>query len=463
MRLLRTMRSISIFYLGAIGIALSLGGCATYHALPLAKDQNLKTGLEQLDLTVPFGGPSHGPTKINPERPLSPVEVGLVAVLNSPSLGSQPGQLSAARAGLLSATILPNPSLGADYGFYSSGPGTSNSLAASISEDIRSIVTYGARVKAANARVEQVKADLLWQDWLVAQRARLLAVDISADERELDIRSKELKLLDNEVNQVRAATSSGNLALSTEAPLLAAQASAEIANATTRMRLMRDWQDLDGLIGLDPSVRFAIARPTPINLPDNIEPLIEMLPTRRPDLVALRLGYLASDQDVREAILGQFPAFTLGLAGGWDTSRVYSMGPSITMGLPIFNRNQGNIAAARATRVQLHADYQARLDEAVGTSKALIARILTIKSDLKKSRAASGEADSLADSALQAYKEGNLDGRSLTDYQTSALERRLDVLTYRRALDETALALSIELGTGFPETILVPSDKENHP
>jgi outer membrane protein TolC len=226
---------------------------------------------------------------------------------------------------------------------------------------------------------------------------------------------------------------------------------------------MKDWQDLDGLIGLDPSVRFAIARPTPVSLPDNIEPLIEMLPTRRPDLVALRLGYLASDQDVRAAILGQFPAFTLGLAGGWDTSRVYSMGPSITMGLPIFNRNQGNIAAARATRVELHADYQARLDQAVGTGKALVARLRTIKSDLKRSRSASEEADSLADSALQAYKEGNLDGRSLTDYQTTALQRQLDVLNYRRALDETALALSIELGTGFPETILVPSDKENHP
>ena len=290
-----------------------------------------------------------------------------------------------------------------------------------------------------------------------------VAVDIYADERELDIRSSELKLLDNEVNQVRTATSAGNLALSAEAPLLAAQASGEIAIATTRMRLIRNWQDLDALIGLDPAVRFAIAKPTLVSLPDNIKPLIETLPKRRPDLVALQLGYMASDQDVREAILGQFPAFTLGPAGGWDTSRVYSMGPSITLGLPIFNRNQGKIAAARATRVQLHADYQARLDGAVGASKALIARIQTIKSDLVKSRAASEEADSQAGSALQAFKEDNLDERSLTDYQTTALQRQLDVLAYQRALDETTLALSIELGTGFPEAMLVSSDKAKHP
>jgi outer membrane protein TolC len=456
------MRSSRLFRVGAIGIALSLGGCATYHVLPLAESSNLKASLEQLDLTVPSEGSNNDPMKINPEKPLSPDEVGLVAVLNSPSLASQPGQLSAARAGLLSATFLPNPSLSVDYEFYQGGPATNNSLAASVSEDIRSIVTYSPRVKAAKARVGQVKADLLWQEWQVAQRARLLAVDIYADKRELEVRSKELNLLDKEVSQVRAATLAGNLALSAEAPLLAAQASAEIAIATTRMTLMKDWQDLDALIGLDPSVRFAIATPTPISLPDNINPLIETLPKRRPDLVALRLGYKASDQDVREAILGQFPAFTIGPAGGWDTSRVYSMGPIISMDLPIFNRNQGKIASVRATRVQLHADYQARLDDAVSISNDLIARIQTIKSDLKRSRSASEDADSLADSALQAYKEGNLDERSLTDYQTTALERQLDVLNYQRALDETTLALSIELATGFPDTVLISSDKVNH-
>lgn len=457
------MRSSRLFRGGAIVIALSLGGCATYHALPLAESSNLKAGLERLDLTMPSEGPNHGPMRIDPKKPLSPDEVGLIAVLNSPSLASQPGQLGAARAGLLSATLLPNPSLSVDYEFYLGGPGTSNSVAASVSEDLRSIVTYSSRVKAAKARLGQVKSDLLWQDWLVAQKARLLAVDIYADRRALEIRGKALRLLDHEVNQVRASTAAGNLALSAEAPLLATQAKAQIAIATARMTLIKDWQHLDALIGLDPSVRFAIATPTPISLPDHIDALVETLPKRRPDLVALRLGYKVSDQEVREAILGQFPAFTIGPAGGWDTSRVYSMGPIITLNLPIFNRNQGRIASARATRVRLHADYQARLDDAVGTSNDLIARIQVVKSDLERSRSAAKEADSLADSALQAYKEGNLDERSLTDYQTTALERQLEVLNYRRALDESTLALSIELGTGFPETILVPSDKVKHP
>lgn len=453
------MGSNRFFRAGAVGLAVFLGGCATYHQLPLAGNSNLKVSLEQLDLTVPSSGKGADPIKINPEEPLSPDEVGLISVLNSPSLASQPGQLNAARAGLLSATLLPNPSIGVDYEFLLSGPADSNSLAASISQDIRSIVTYRPRVKAAKARVGQVKADLLWQEWQVAQKARLLAVDIHAAKRELKVRGKELSLLDTEVNEVHKATAAGYLDLSAEAPLLTAQASAQIAIATTRMTLLKDWQNLDALIGLVPSARFAIATPTPVKLPSNIDPLIKTLPKRRPDLVAMRLGYKAADQDVREAILGQFPAFSIGTAGGWDTSRVYSAGPIISMDLPLFNRNQGKIASTRATRVQLHADYQTRLDSAVGISRALLAQIKTIKSDLDKAKAASKQAQSLAASALRAYKQGNLGQRALTDYQTTVLERQLHVLNYQRALNETTLALSVELGIGFPQTMLVSSNQ----
>lgn len=452
-----------LFRASAAGLVFSLAGCATYHALPPPDHSNLKVALAQLNLAVPSDEPGAAPQKIDPEKPLTPSEVGMLAVLNNPDLASQPAQLDAARADLLSETLLPNPSIGLGYAFLLDGAGTSNSLAASISQDIRSIITYRSRVKAAKVRLKQVSANLLWQEWQVAQKGRLLAVDIYADQLELRVRSKELELLNEEVGQVRAATAAGNLDVTAEAPLLAAKAGAESAISTTRMTLLTDWQSLDALLGLEPSVRFAIAASEPVQLPGDLGPLIKSLPARRPDLVALRLGYKASQLDVRKAIVGQFPAFSLGVAGGWDTSHVSSAGPTINMDLPIFNRNQGVIASARATRLQLRADYQARLDEAEGMSKALLAREQVTGSNLEKARAASQDATSLADSALRAYQQGNLGQRDLTDYQTTALERQLDVLGYQRTLDETALALSIELGAGFPKTMPVSPSKVTNP
>ncbi len=78
--------------------------------------------------------------------------------------------------------------------------------------------------------------------------------------------------------------------------------------------------------------------------------------------MALQLGYSSAEEDVRAAILGQFPALTLGGSYNKDTSDVISAGPTLDFGLPVFDRNQGHIANAAATRVLLRAQYQARLD-----------------------------------------------------------------------------------------------------
>lgn len=245
--------------------------------------------------------------------------------------------------------------------------------------------------------------------------------------------------------------------------MLAAESGAQRDLATARLTLLKDWQDLDALLGLQPAARFTIAAPAPVKLPENIDPLIASVPARRPDLVALKLGYDAGSSDVRAAILGQFPAFALGVAGGSDTTSVSSLGPQITFDLPIFNRNQAKIAASEATRLALHAQYQARLDDAEGKVRSLLARAHVVEADLERARAAAASARSLSGNAQRAYAQGNLSQRDLTDYQTTALERQLDVLAYERSLTEDSLALSVELGLGLPATTPAAPAQETRP
>ena len=88
-----------------------------------------------------------------------------------------------------------------------------------------------------------------------------------------------------------------------------------------------------------PSPRRRSAAP-----PADLAALLADLPDRRPDLVALQLGYHSADEDVRTAIIGQFPAFVLGGQWGQDTTNVRSAGPTATFDLPIFDRNQGQVA-----------------------------------------------------------------------------------------------------------------------
>ncbi|PMX87455.1 transporter, partial [Pseudomonas sp. GW460-C3] len=85
-----------------------------------------------------------------------------------------------------------------------------------------------------------------------------------------------------------------------------------------------------------------------------------------------RMGYAAADEQVRQAIQSQFPDLVLGGSVSSDNSSVVSGGPTATLSLPVFDRNQGNVAITRATRAQLHADYAARLASTIGTVGALL-------------------------------------------------------------------------------------------
>lgn len=444
---------------GVFAFALLLSGCATYEPLALSDQPALSSRLSKLNLRLPAESPSHT-KRLNPARPIAPDQVGLLAVANDPDLVSERAKIDVANADLLTAKLLPNPSLGASYAFLVGGPATAGAVGASISQDIRSIITYRPRVDAATARSGQVRANVLWQEWQVAQKARLLAVAIHFDDREIALRKHEIALLTKELKNVQAATAAGNLDLTAEAPIQAAQATAERDLATAELSRLKDWQDLDALLGLQPSARFKIAAPPPLHLPRDVGGLIASISSRRPDLVALRLGYAATEADVRLAILEQFPAFSLGGAGGSDTSQVVTAGPQLTMDLPIFDQNQGKIAAARATRAQLRAEYQARLDTADGTARSLLERSRTLLGILARTRKASRAASDILASATQAYAQGDISQRDITDFETTAIERKLDAIGYERSLEESALGISIELGIGFPETEIGNPPKE---
>jgi outer membrane protein TolC len=443
---------------GVVGVAVGLAGCSTYTPEPLPERANLVSNLSQLNLAIP------SQAKVDPAKAITPDQVGLIAVLNDPDLASQRAKIEAAHADVLDASILPNPSVSLGYAYLTYAPPAAGAIAdaltASISQDIVSIITYGPRVAAAEARFKQVGADAIWDEWQVAQKARMDAIALNAEDHEIALRRHDLALLTNEIKEVEKATQAGNLDLTTSAPLLAELAGAQRDLAALQLQEVKDWQDLDSLLGLQPTARFVISEPEEVKLPPSIDPLIASLPNRRPDLIALKLGYEGAEEDARAAILAQFPAFSLGAAGGSDTSEVVSVGPQVTFDLPIFNRNQAKVAATKATRAQLHAEYQSRLDDAEGTARSLLIQLQSAETNLAAARKARDSAKSILDAAERAYSQGNIDQRALSDFQSTALDREVDVIDYERQLQENALGLSVELGVGFPPTLISRPDQE---
>ena len=453
----RKLRALS--RTGAMWLLVALTGCATYQQLPLARQAVLASSITDLDTQLPALTPAAQPHRIDISQPLSIDDIGLLAVLNDPELRSEWGEMGSAQAGLVQASLLPNPSATLGLAALLGGPGSTPSYVASLSQDIAALVTYRARVSAAKAHVAEVNATLLWQEWQVAQKARLLGLDLSYADRSIALTDREYRLVSEEVRQVQAATVAGNLPLATLAPLLAAKAAAEQALFRLRLDRLKRWQTLDSLLGLLPDVRFAIAPPVLEPAPVMLDPMIAQLPQQRPDLVALQLGYRSAEANLRAAVLGQFPAFVLG--GNWtsDTSNVRSAGPTVTFDLPIFNHNQGALAASRATRLLLHEEYLARLDSAVGSARGIAAQESGVAANLRQSRVAAAAAQRQADVAEAAYAQGNLDQRSLTDYESTALQRALEVIGLERLVGEDKITLGMDLGIGLPVVRIVPPER----
>ncbi len=140
-----------------------------------------------------------------------------------------------------------------------------------------------------------------------------------------------------------------------------------------------------------------------------------------------------------------------------DTSNVRSAGPTATFDLPIFDRNQGQVAQSRATRLLLHEQYQSRLDDAFGTVKGLDAQLRRLADDVRNASSAATAAEKMSQSAQRAYAQGNMDQRSLADFETTALDRMIEALALERSLGETQITLTVELGLGLPQTRIAPA------
>jgi outer membrane protein TolC len=421
-------------------LGLALAACGAPADLPLPTEPSLAGSLHR------------------DGSPLTVTQVALLAVQNNPDLRAVRAQHGVAQAQVLQAGLLPNPQFTGAFLPLLAGVGTTPAYNAGLSEDIRALITLSSSRAAARASAGQVDAQILWQEWQVIGQARLLAVDVIEADRSLALLARYRDLLAARYRKSQGAVAAGNETLMVSAPDLAAlQTTTTQINDQQRQQLSRRHQ-LNALLGLAPDVAVPLD-PRPDIPPWNVDAVARALPTltqRRPDLVALQLGYLAQNAKLRTAILARFPNLAFGVAGGSDNANVRNLGPQITLELPIFNQNQGNIAIETATRQQLHDEYAARLATASGQVRAMMAEIdllshqlIAVRQDLAGARRVAGQAET-------AFNAGNLDERSYVDLVAARLTKEQEVVTIEQSLLDQQVAIATLIGDGMP-AIAIPS------
>jgi outer membrane protein TolC len=427
-----------------------LSGCATYSPLPLPAGPDLAS---RVPLTVDakrLGLPALRAYPIVASGGLDMTEVAIVAAVNNPDLKAERRKRGLAQAQLFAARLLPDPQLsgGVDYPM-GSGAGLSNAFNLGLSYGIRELLLRDAGIAAASSDAQQVDLDVLWQEWQTVQKARLLYVKMRSASHRLELLKQLRQLYAKRYAASSAALKQGNLTMDVVGTDLTALLDADTKLSQTERDINQTRHDLNAILGLSPSVPVRLSplpRPPARLSPKRYAAVLGTMQQRRPDLLALQAGYRSQEAKVHGAVLGQFPSLSVGFNRARDTSAVNTAGWAITLNLPVFDRNRGQIAVARATRDQLRQEYQARLDQTVADADRIREEQVLIERQVRRLREHLPELQRMVEKASQAYQTRSIDALTYLNMRNTLVSKQIELVDLEDAWWRAQITLDTLLG-----------------
>jgi outer membrane protein TolC len=392
---------------------------------------------------------------INLSHPLSPDQAAVLAVIVNPSLRAERDRRAQSTAQLLQAGILPNPTLtaGLELPYDNASADSFTGYNLGLDWEVSSLITRDTKVRAARSQDASVQLDVAWKEWQTAQAAKTAAYDVIA----LDAALKAAKDADLRQAQglavIRKAVDAHQKTL---LDLSAAEAAAQESHAAVlsgEHDLQHQLSVLYRAIGLQSGSSITVQRE--LDLPSRLDPppveqLLDGLENRRLDLLALEQGYESQDQTLRAAIVAQFPKLNFGLTAARDTSDVHTIGLGVSLDLPIFDRNQGNIANETASRQKLFDEYADRVFEARWDIVTAIDDIRSTNAQIADAEAALPGLQRFVDVYREALDKGNTDVLSYQAAETSLISKQLAVVKLKQQLVENWITLEIAAGEYLP-------------
>ena len=403
-----------------------------------------------------LGARGQGSITIDSRKGIGPDEAAVVAVLMSPALKAIRDKRGTAAAQLIEAGVLPNPQLSYERDFVSGGnlQGTQNAFSSSATWEVTSLLPLLPKRAAARANETAVDLEVAWEEWQAAANAKLAVYHVAALEQEVEKAREADDALRATVATLRKAVAANE---KTVLELAASESTSEDAHATmleARQDLAKQWLALKRAMGLEPGeslrLREGILLPGRLAVPDE-EALSANVESRRIDLIGLQQGIASQDQTVRAAVLAAFPKITAGFARNTDTTDVHTQGFSVQVELPLFDRNQGNVASERATRQTLKDEYAQRAFEARNDIASAIADIRAYNAQIAAAAEALPLLERLTDVARTAASAGNADVLGYYEARSNLLQKRLQLIKLEEQLMETKTALELSSGQIDPK------------
>ncbi len=223
------------------------------------------------------------------------------------------------------------------------------------------------------------------------------------------------------------------------------------ANRRVILMLNLSFDDAEAFEVRDPIGKL---RPAPMKREELIRAALEI----RPDLHAIKMGIKRSEADIRAAKADAYPdvfvlyqPYTFQNNTYLGVQSAYSWTLGLTATVPLYNRNQGNIARAKINRDQTAV-------QAASTERQVVSDVLDAEQELRQSLISVQEFQNeiipanrkMRDSAYKLYRAGE---SSILDFLEAQLSYNEAVKQYRDALVRHRRAI-LDLNTAVGERIL---------
>src|SRR5262245_62775084 len=167
----------------ALAPALLVATCVSYEPAPLDRDVELAalraTSLDHFVVAHarPGDGPTSAPAKFDLSDGLDEDELVAVALTLNPAIRAKRLEIGEADALLVGAGLWPNPSLGVSWR-EGLGSAAGHTLDADLLVDLLQPMRRAARVDAATARRDEIRAQIVAEEGRLVRDARMRRLDV---------------------------------------------------------------------------------------------------------------------------------------------------------------------------------------------------------------------------------------------------------------------------------------------
>lgn len=288
------------------------------------------------------------------EDGLSKDEAVALALWNNAQFRADLAELGFARADLIEAKMLDNPAFSL---LFPVGPKT---LETDLGIPIDVLWQRPHRIAVANLDAQSIAEDLITNGLELIRDVQVAYADLWLSQKKLELAKEEVQLKNKITRLTQARLAAGDIS-----GVVADVAYIDSLESTSNMKsLVKETeiikQQLDTLIGLsENNVTYNTGTiNTPEESSDSLDTLIETALAARPDLRATELDIEAAGEQIglEKSQIYNFIAVIDAKDEGED---FLTVGPGIELDIPIFNRNQGQIAHAEAELEQTTRKYEA--------------------------------------------------------------------------------------------------------